>query len=154
VLLLLGVSGGPLCGLELPRMASANMRVANSRNCTTVGIGTVPALVPNARHLGFVAWQVLLKWTKQKPRTVKLRNGVVREDVEPKKNPASRGREGGVFLRQGDSRLGAKVPARPRLIPPSPTPVGISHAVCRLSSAFRPSDHPLPDRPPRRCRYD
>jgi hypothetical protein len=36
---------------------------------------------------------------------VKLRDGVVRDDIAPKKSPASSG-EGGAFLRQGDSPLG------------------------------------------------
>jgi hypothetical protein len=32
--------------------------------------------------------------------------------------------------------------------PPPPTPLGITHALCRFSSASRPSNHPLPDRQP------
>ena len=33
-------------------------------------------------------------------------------------------------------------------LPPPSVPLGIFHALCRFSSAFRPSNNPLPDRPP------
>ena len=36
---------------------------------------------------------------------------------------------------------------------PPPVPLGIFHALCRFSSASRPSNNPLPDRPPS-SRYD
>jgi hypothetical protein len=37
--------------------------------------------------------------------------------------------------------------------PPPPVPLGIFHALCRFSTPSRPSNHPLPDRPPS-SRYD